>query len=70
MRTAASFNHIDIGPPPYPTDAERQLVIDFVREHGRAETPAWMTALAKRFAAYRIELTGVVVDAPQEANPS
>ena len=54
---------IDLGPPPYPNDAERQMAIDFVREHGtgggsNVYAPAFMSALSRRFAAYRVELLG------------
>lgn len=49
---------IDLGPPPHPTDRERELALELGQKisYTCATQPAFLTVLARALASYRVEL--------------
>lgn len=51
---------INLGPPPHPTDRERQLALEIgrIRADGSSSHAVFLTATARMLAQYRVELAG------------
>lgn len=62
MRRTRAGDAIDIGRPPYPTDRELELAIDFAREldaaarEGDSSRASLLTEASRLLARYRLEL--------------